>query len=52
LEGEKKGRNVIAYTKATDGGWTLITQQDYDEDFGSIASTNILDPQRISFQRS
>jgi len=37
---EERARSVIAYMKGTDAGWTLVTQQDYDEAFSAIASTN------------
>lgn len=37
---EERDAAVIAYMKHTDGGWILVTQQDYDEAFSAIASTN------------
>ena len=37
---EKRNRKVIAYMKGTEAGWTLITEQDYEEAFGPIASAN------------
>ena len=37
---EKTDRDVIAYMKSTGGGWTLVTQQDYDEAFSAITATN------------
>jgi methyl-accepting chemotaxis protein len=37
---EERNAAVIAYMKRTDAGWTLVTQQDYDEAFSAIASAN------------
>ncbi len=37
---DERGGSVIAYMKPTAGGWTLVTQQDYDEAFKAIAATN------------
>lgn len=37
---EERDASVIAYTKRTDAGWVLVTQQDYDETFQAVAVTN------------
>jgi methyl-accepting chemotaxis protein len=37
---EERDETIIAYMKRTKGGWTLVTQQDYDEAFSAIASTH------------
>lgn len=37
---DERDRSVIAYMKSTADGWTLVTQQDYDEAFSAIAATN------------
>lgn len=37
---EETAQPVIAYMKRTDAGWTLVVQQDHDEAFSAVASTN------------
>ena len=37
---DDRGKRVIAYVRQTQGGWTLITQQDYDEAFKAINVAN------------
>lgn len=37
---DDQGKQVIAYAHRTQGGWTLITQQDYDEAFGAVIVAN------------
>ncbi len=35
------GRKVIAYAQATAQGWTMVTQQDYDEAYGPVQSAKL-----------
>ncbi|MCP4409055.1 MAG: HAMP domain-containing protein [Gammaproteobacteria bacterium] len=37
---DERGKTVIYYMKTTSDGWTLITQQDYDEAFSTITSVH------------
>lgn len=37
---EEDGRKVLAYAERTAQGWTMVTQQDYDEAFAAITKTN------------
>ena len=37
---EDAGRKVVAYIQTTEQGWIMVTQQDYDEAFSSIAEAN------------
>lgn len=36
---QDQGKNMLAYTQKTQQGWTLITQQDYDEAFAPLEKT-------------
>ncbi len=37
---DDRGKQVIAHVNKTQGGWTLITQQDYDEAFSAVYVAN------------